>query len=205
MVDRLVRDENDGGVVRRDIDLGDGTFCERGVAHINDGTSEFFVGHEFRNYLEFSTQSGNAIPSGQRILIRAVLGVNTVLTLALATIESGQLRIRSIVGGTPTGTFSAAMPSIKANAMTTTPVYASVNAFTATAPGLPAAVTLTGGVDSDVVRLKAAAQNNNSQSVGAMAESARGLPAATVYILLDNVHATDAAEGIIKFRWSERP
>lgn len=205
MVDRLVRDENDGGVIRRDIDMGDTTFSERGVTHVNDGTSEFWIGHEFRSYLEFSTQNSNSIPVGQRILVRAVLAVNTVLTLAQSTLESGQIRIRSIVGGTPTGAFSVPMTSIRANAMSTTPAYASVNVFSATAPGLPAAVGIAGGTDSDVVRLKAASQNNQSQSVGAAAEPARGLPAATIYILLENVHATDVAEGMIKFRWSERP
>lgn len=202
MVDRLVADENDTGVIRRDVDMGDGTHAERYAVSNLQGSPQFFTGREFRTFLEFSAENGNAIPAGQRILLRAVFATNTILTLAAGTLDEGEVRIRSFAGGTPTGVFNVTMPTIRANSMTTVPAYTALNAFTATAPGLPAAVDISGGVQGDVLRTKTANASGQQSTVGSGADAERGFPPATIYVLIENI-GTAAAEGVIRFRWTE--
>lgn len=202
MADKLVRDENDGGVIRRDVDMGDGTYAERAVLAVAE--PEFYANRQFRTFLEFSTANGNTIPTGQRILIRATLNVNTILTLANIELDAGSVRVRSFAGGTPTGVFSA-MPVVRANAMSTAPAYTAVDTYEATAPGLAATVNITGGVLGDVVRVKTANQNVSTSSVSVNGgASVRGLPVGVVYILIESF-GTDPAEGVIRFRWMEMP
>lgn len=204
MVDRLVPDENDHGVVRRDVDMGDGTHAERYAVSNLQGSPQFFTGREFRTFFEFSAENGNAIPSGQRVLLRAVFATNTLLTLAAGSLDEGEVRIRSFAGGTPTGVFNVSMPTIRANAMTTVPAYTALNSFAATAPGLAATVDISGGAQGDVLRSKVANASGQQSSVGSGADAERGFPPATIYILIENI-GTSAAEGILRFRWAELP
>lgn len=204
MADRTVRDENDNGVTRRDVDMGDNTYAERYAVSQLQGTPLFYRGREFRTFFEFSTENGNAIPTGQRILIRAVFGANTLLTLAGNSLDEGKVRIRSFAGATPTGVFSVALPVIRANAMSTVPAYTSLTTFDATAPGLPAAVGVTGGVQGDVVREEVATATGQQSSVGSGADPERGLPPGAVYVLIESI-GTGPAEGVIRFRWAEVP
>lgn len=203
MADRLIRDENDAGVIRRDVDMGDGTFAERYAVSNLQASPEFYIGREFRTFHEFSTENGNAIPTGQRIVIRATLAVNTLLTVASASLDDGEVRIRSIVGGTPAGVFSA-MPTIRANAMTSVPSYTAVNTFEVTAAGASPGVGVTGGVTADVIRAKTSNASGQTSSVGSIAESARGLPAGVVLILVESI-GSSSAEGVLRFRWTEVP
>lgn len=219
MANRVVRDENDAGVLRLDVDMGDGTHAERYIGQppaflltgttnprmrVDVGQTGFFEGREFRTFREFSVTAGTQIPAGQRMLFRAVIAVNTILMSLDFAGDSGQIRVRTFVGGTPTGAFSETLPIIKANAMTVTPAYTGVNAIHATAPGNAAAVDLTGGTQLDVLRLKVENATAQESSVGETADSERGLAPSTYYILVENI-GSGAFEGTMHARFEERP
>jgi hypothetical protein len=202
-MDRIVRDENDNGVTRRDVDMGDGSFGERCVVSTDAGTPGFYRGREFRSFYEFSTTGGTQIPAGNRVLFRAVLANNMLLEALELSIDDGQIRVTSHAGGTPTGVFATTLPIIAANSMVGTPVYAPTTVFSATAAGLPAAVAITGSSLRDVIRVKTPAGGGASNSENSTVDSARGLPAgATFYILVENIGA-GAVEGTIRMRWQE--
>jgi hypothetical protein len=203
MADRLVRDENDGGVVRRDVDMGDGTWAERGNVTSDLGNPGFFRGREFRSFYEFSTTAGTQIPANNRILFRAALGASMLLESLELSIDDGQVRVTSHAGGTPTGAFVTTLPIIAANSIVGTPVYTPLVVLSATAAGLIAAVNITGSSLRDVVRVKTPAGGGASNSENSTVDSVRGLPTgATFYILVENLGAGNV-EGTLRMRWQE--
>jgi hypothetical protein len=203
MADKLVRDENDAGVVRRDVDMGDGTFAEQLIAASALGNPGFFRGREFRTFYEFSTTGGTQIPANNRVLFRTVLGSNMLLESLELSIDDGQVRVTSHAGGTPTGAFVTTLPIIPANTMVGAPTYTSLTVISATAAGLAAAVAITGSSLRDVVRVKTPAGGGASNSENSAVDSVRGLPAgATFYILVENLGA-GAVEGTMRLRWQE--
>lgn len=217
MADRLVRDENDAGVVRRDVDMLDGTHAERVVAtppanmlagtssprlQVDPGSSGFFDRREFRIFREFATALGTQIPTGQRVLLRFVAPLNTILTMGQITVDSGHARITTYLAGTPTGAFSA-LPIYSANTMSDVAAYVPVVTVDITAAGLPAAVAITGS-PLDVLRLKVSTAGGQAQSIGTSGDVERGIMAGTYFILIENLGA-DVLEGVLKLRWEERP
>lgn len=204
MVDRLVKDENDAGITRRDVDMGDDTYAERTVTSDAPGSPGFFRGREFRTFYEFSAAAGTSIPAGQRVLFRTVLGAANMLLESLElSIDDGQVRVSSHAGGVITGVFGTVLPVIPANSMAGTPVYAATAVMSATAAGLAAAVNIVGSSVRDIIRVKTPSGGGASNSESSTIDSVRGLPAtATFYILVENVGG-GPVEGTMRMRWQE--
>jgi hypothetical protein len=203
MADKLVRDENDAGVIRRDVDMGDGTWAERMASASDLGTPGFMRGREFRSFYEFSTVGGTQIPVSNRVLFKFVLGANMMLEAVELSIDDGAVRVSSHAGGVITGVFSTTLPIIPANSMTGTPAYTALTVITATPAGLAAAVNITGSSVRDVVRVKTPAGGGASNSEVSTVDSVRGLPSgATFYILVENT-GIGVVEGTLRLRWQE--
>lgn len=172
---------------------------------VDVGQTGFFSKKEFRSLIEFSQPLGTSLPNGQRVLFRVISPINFILMDFRISADNGQIRCTTYAGGTPTGTFSTALPIIPANSMTEgPPAYTPQITISMAGPGLPAAVDLTGGVLRDVLRLKVENSTGSAATVGADQDSERGLPAFTYYILLENI-GTGVFEGVIYCRWEERP
>ena len=165
--------------------------------------TSFFEGREFRTFKELN------IAASTTYVIRAVVPINIVLFGLEADIDAGFLRIGTYVGGTPGGSFSEVLPIFGANNMSAgndhRATYNGNDTVYVPVVGLTAGGTHTGGVELDVVRVKAASITVQAASVGNRESDERGVAANTYYFRLLNLSATDAITGTFKARWEERP
>lgn len=161
----------------------------------------FFEGREFRTFKELN------IAASQTYVVKAVVPLNIILMSLSANIDSGSLRIGTYGGGAEGGSFSENLPIIGANNMslgTNRRRSYSGSAYAAQTI-LTAGGTHTGGVELDVLRVRAAGNSNQGSSVGIDSDSARGIAANTYYFRLLNLSATDPITGVFSARWEERP
>lgn len=213
MADRLSQDfPGNPGIQRRWVDLQDGSHAEQVLAHppvdlltdggdgpnrrvrVDVGQTGFFAGREFRTFRELN------IAASTTLVIKAVVPINVILFGLKASIESGQLRLATVAGGTPGGSFSETLPIFGRNNMSERPEPFYVPQVVLTAGG-----THTDGTEIDVLRLKANANTNQASTVGAEGGDERGVAAATYHFRLQNLSATDAVVGVFSARWEERP
>jgi len=150
----------------------------------------FFAGREFRTFYEFS------LANGASFVIQAVVPIDIILFALETEIISGQLRVETVVGGTPGGTFSTPLPVFHRNTMSEKPQPPVTPQTVLTTGG-----THTGGTLLDVFLNKTADNANFASSVGVGTNDERGVGASTYYFRLT---ATGATVGVFKARWEER-
>lgn len=180
------------GTIPQDLMTDGGDGPNRRI-RVDVGQTGFFAGREFRTFKEL-----NIAASGSYV-IKAVVPVDIILFGIHAAIESGHLHVATVAGGTEDGSFSETLPIIGRNNMSErpTPFYTPVVILTAGG-------THTGGTEIDVLRLKANSNTNQASTVGAEGGDERGVSAATYYLRLTNLSATDAITGVFSARWEER-
>lgn len=159
----------------------------------------FFEGREFRSFKELS------IVSGATLVFRIVVPVNTILQNVRLSLDAGSVKLRTVSGGTPTGTFGTTLPIIPKNTMTggvhpapPTPLYIAQNTI------MSGATDLTGGVDIDILRLVVANASGQASSVGAAVDDSRGVGPGTYYWVFNNF-GSGTATGVFSTFWEERP
>lgn len=159
----------------------------------------FFEGREFRTFKELS------IASGATLVMRIIVPVNTILQNVTLLLDAGSIKLRTVSGGTPTGTFAETLPIISKNTMTggvfpapPTPLYLAQNTITS------GATALTGGVDIDIIRLVVANASGQASSVGAAVDDSRGVGPGTYYWVFNNF-GSGTATGVFSSFWEERP
>lgn len=156
---------------------------------VDPAQTSFFEKREFRTFREWAT------PVTETFVIRAVVPVNIILFELGVQLDAGTIRIETVVGGTPGGTFAEVLPIFPANTMTEGPSILTPHV------ALTAGGTLTGGTILDVLRGKVADNSNFAASVGAEAGAERGVGPNTYYFRLTMTSVT----GTFKARWEERP
>lgn len=214
MVDRLLQVFGGrlDGIHQRWVDMGDGAHAPQVAAYLQDdlltGTTNprvrvdvaqtsFFEKREFRTFKEWSDPLNTEIPNGQTYVIRAVVGGDIILAGLDITLDNGQVRVETVVGGTPGGSFSETLPIINRNTMAEGPVAPSPNVV------LTAGGTHTGGTLLDVLRLKVENQSGAASSVGVAGGDERGVGANTYYFRIVNIGA-GVVEGTFHARWEQR-
>lgn len=205
MADKLVRDENDAGVIRRDVDMGDGTFAEQFLAHppaalmtgttnprlrVDVAETSFFEGREFRTFKEWSSSTTATY------VVKVVTPVNLILQELNILCEEGTGRVRTIFGGSEGGTFAENLPKFSTNTMSEKPQPPYATQVLLTAGGTHDGA----GTVLDVLRVKTSGNSNFSSSVGGVT-SVRGVGAGTYYFIFE----LSAFVGLFKARWEERP
>lgn len=164
---------------------------------VDPAQTSFFEGREFRTFKEFN------IPALTTYVIRINVPVDIILAGIDLNIDGGFLRMASVVGGTPGGTFSETLPVFSRNNMAVGPNkrYAPTPQVSFTAGG-----THTGGTELDVVRVKVTTNQGNSSasSVGVNPGDERGIGINVYYFRCQNLHATDAVTGMFRGSWEER-
>lgn len=198
-------------LVKKWVDMLDGTWAEEILAHppfdlltdggtgpnrrlrVDVGQTGFFGGREFRTFKELN------IAASTTYVIKAVVPVDLILFGIQLSLESGHMRLATVVGGTEGGSFSETLPIFGRNNMSErpTPFYTPVVVLTAGG-------THTGGTEIDVLRLKTSANTVQAASVTGEGGDERGVAAATYYFRLQNLSATDAIVGTFSARWEER-
>lgn len=161
---------------------------------VDVGQTGFFAGREFRTFKELS------IAASSEYVIKAVVPFNIILFGLTVVVESGQLRMTTLAGGTSGGTFSETLPVLGRNNMTERPMP-----FYSPQVVLTAGGTITGGTILDVVRLKADQNSNRASSVGSEPGDERGILPGTYHFRLENLNSTDPIAGVLSARWEERP
>lgn len=195
------------GVKKRLVDMLDGTHAERVISQppaflltgttkqrlrVDPGQTSFFEKREFEFFREFASATTATY------VMRFVSPVNFILTDLDISLETGTARLSTYSGGTPTGTFSEALPYIAANTMTETPpAYSPQMVITA----IPTGGSLAGGSTIRVTRVKAANNSNFASSVGNTPDLVVGRMPGTYYLVLE----LTAAIGVLKGRTEERP
>lgn len=166
---------------------------------VDVGQTGFFEGREFRTFKELS------IAAGATLVMRITVPVNTILQHVGLVLDSGSVKLRTVAGGTPTGTFSDAMPIIRKNNMAggvfpapPLPLYTAQNLVES------GGTALTGGVDIDVLRLVVANASGQASSVGGNQDDARGVGPGTYYWVFNNF-GSGTATGVFSSFWEERP
>lgn len=168
-------------------------------ARVDIGQTGFFEGREFRTFREIS------IASGATLVIRIAVPVNTILQNVRLSLDAGSIKLRTVSGGEPIGTFGVTLPIIPKNTMTggqfpapPLPLYLAQNVIES------GATALTGGVDIDVLRIVVANASGQAQSVGAVVDDSRGVGPGTYYWVFTNF-GTGTATGVFSSFWEERP
>lgn len=157
--------------------------------------TSFFEGREFRSFKELN------IVGAATYVIRAVVPTNIILSQLQLDLDNGWVRCGTYVGGTPGGTFAETLPVLMRNNMSVggDKRYNPTAGVVLTAGG-----THTGGVELDVLRLKASTSNANVSSVGTGIGDERGIAANTYYFRLLNLGPTEVVTGTVHMVWEER-
>lgn len=166
---------------------------------VDVGQTGFFIGREFRTFREIS------IVAGATLVMRITVPVNTILQHVGLVLDAGSIKLRTVAGGTPSGTFNDQLPIIPKNNMTggvfpapPLPLYAAQNTVTSGGTGL------TGGTDIDVLRLVVAGASGQASTVGGNQDDARGVGPGTYYWVFNNF-GNGTATGVFSSFWEERP
>lgn len=161
---------------------------------VDNAQTSFFEGREFRTFKELN------IAVGAQLIVRAVVSQDIILSGLSASVDIGQLKIETLIAGTPVGTFSETLPVLPANSMASKPSPAYVPTTVLTA--IPTGGTHSGGVSLDIIRIKTSGNSNLSTSVGASVSDERGIGAGTYYFILTNL-GNDVITGVFRARWEE--
>lgn len=149
----------------------------------------FAKGKSYRTFKEL-----NIAASGSYV-IRIVVPGNVILRGLELQIQSGQLKLETVVGGTAGGTFAEVLPKLSMNTQAGVPVVPSTIDLTAGG-------THTGGTVIDVVSLKSDTNVGRATSVGESSDDERGIGPNTYYWRF-TASAGDAVVGVFKARWTE--
>lgn len=161
---------------------------------VDVASATFANGREFRINEEFS------IDTGQSIIYKFVVGINTVLTFSSVECDQGGVKysVWTLPQTTELTPFTTPVSIYRKNNMTTAPVVASqIQIF----KGGTATFT---GVSNSVLRVRTGSGNaNRSSNVGQLSQQ-RGFPPTTVYLeikTLDGINTTST--GVFSLEWAE--
>jgi len=172
----------------------DGGFGPNRRVRVDVGQTSFFAGREFRTFQRFN------LAANGNLLIKANVPINTILFGLAAELTFGEIEMITLVGGVESGNFNAFLPILPRNTMSSRPTPFYTPVVTLATGGV-----LTGGTELDVVPGKTAGNTNQASSVGAETGDERGVGASTYYLRIVNLSGSDAARGVFRARWEERP
>lgn len=155
---------------------------------VDVGQTSFFEGREFRTFKEWS------VPITAAYVVRAEVPMDIILWELGVVLEEGAVRIETVAGGTPSGSFAEVLPVFPANTMANRPAPAYVPTVVLSAGGGHA-----DGTVLDVIRAKTSGNSNFASSVGAQAGAERGVGTGVYYFRI----TLTGAIGVFKARWEE--
>ena len=164
---------------------------------VDPGETGFWAGKEFRTFKDLS------IAAGDTYVVRVNVPVDTILSGSNLEIISGQVKMRTLTGGTQGGAFAEVLPVFTRNNMSV-----GVNRQFNYLPqvGITAGGTITGGTVLDALYLKSGSNqgSNASRNVGNTPGDQRGVGIGVYYFEIV-ASAGDPVVGMFSLRWEERP
>jgi hypothetical protein len=178
------------GAIKKIQHLGSGVHAEV-VSALAPDEIAFYAGREFRTFKEFEIA-----PAGS-YNIKVVAEKDTIVYQFGCDIQSGEIKIELVTGGTEGGSYTTEIPVFPTNSMSFTPQVAT--AITMNANG-----THSGGTVVDLLYANAGAENKAVQAT-ATEDYPQAFAAGTFYIRIINTSTTNVtAKGIFRARWEER-
>ena len=176
------------GAIKKFRHIGNGYHAET-QAVLDPDEIAFYAGREFRTFKEFS------IATESSYNIKVVSTSDTVVYEFGCSIQTGEIKVELVTGGTEGGTFSTDLPIFPCNTMSTTPVVAT--GITMTANG-----THSGGTVVDLLYADTG-QGSGARQTTASEDYPQGFAAGTFYIRITNTN-NSTANGVFRARWEER-
>lgn len=183
--------------------LSDGGTGPNRRIKVDVGEADFFAGRRFRMYKAATILKDGSAP----LSIRFTCAINFILSLQQIAITQGAIQLQVFRDDVstpivPSGTWTN-IPVIGSNRMSTVPlpVYA-------TQMAVQSGGTFTGGVEVDLIQIRASAANNTATNV-TQGINDRGLPAGAYYLrfntLTGGLVVNDDCQMIYRAEWMERP
>lgn len=166
---------------------------------VDNGSTGFFAGKEFRFFYEFS------IANGESAWIKVVVPTDSTAKFQDISVDEGGVRFRVWSGSTEIGPFfEPASPtggyfSLNQAAQDK---YGYVRQSSVLVGGNGAA--LTDGTVSEIVRVVTSGASGHRSTVGSGSIAERGIPAGTYHLQLENIASSGIATGVYGFVLEER-
>lgn len=198
-----------GQLKQRYKDKGDGTYVQvleaypptklmtddDGVSarlRVDNGSTGFFAGREFRTFMSFN------LAAGASIYIKATLPIDVILQGLGVQLDDGYVKLEAFFAPTaPTG-FVTPLPVFGANRMLSRPQPYYEPLVTFLTGG-----SFTAGTLLDVVTVKTNNNSNQASTQDAAVAGERGLAPGDYYLKLTNL-GSGASVGVLRARWEER-
>lgn len=171
---------------------------------VDAAQTSFFEGREFHMIRELN------VPASTTLILKVVVTVPTIVHGLDVHIDSGHLRLAIVAGGTEGGSF-VALTNGNIHPANSMPAgnNGRLRRLYGAAPWVGRATwtqggTLTGGDESDILRLLVANASGQAHMIGAQSGSEHGFPAGTYYLRIQNLSGSAALTGVVKARWEER-
>lgn len=156
---------------------------------VETGLAAWFLRKSYRTFYRF------AVPALGTVVVRAIIAQDTVLSGLDIDLVNAEIRMETVVGGTPGGSFSTALPIFNRNNLP--------GVLVPSTAALAAGGTHTGGTILDEVWIKAGNNAQQANSVGARDNDMRGIALGTYYFRLVNP-SNSQADGVLRIRWEEQ-
>ncbi|QVE65560.1 hypothetical protein [Ralstonia phage vB_RsoP_BMB50] len=167
-----------------------------GRVKVDQGSTDFFLGREFRTYFELIKA---ASWTTFWLRVEATAGFN--LQSQRVTLDVGACRMSVWLGATPAGSWTD-VPSFGRNRLADTPIVTPT--FKLQTGG-----TFTGGTEADLIRVRCGTNQGNQSSSNVSGDTdTRFLPAGTYAIKIEPITGlanADALNGKVELLWAERP
>lgn len=160
---------------------------------VDNGSTGFFAGREFRTFHEFSLVAGGTLS------FKASTPIDVILEGLGVQVDDGWVKLEAFALPDSTSGTWTALPVVGANRMSSRPApyYSPQVTF-----GVGGAFT--GGTRTDVLTAKTNNNSNQSSTQDAAVAGERGLAPGDYYLRLTNL-GSGTAVGLVKARWEERP
>lgn len=168
---------------------------------VDQGSTGFFAGREFRTFYEYS------LAANASMYFKVSCPVDFIVDGLGIQVDVGEVALEAWAAPTAvTATFAETLPNFGANRMNARPKDSGGNYY---APQLTikretGAGTFTGGTKLDVISSKTTGNSNQASTQDAAVAGERGLPSGDVYLKLTN-RTNATASGVMRARWEERP
>lgn len=160
---------------------------------VDNGSTGFFAGREFRTFLAFN------LAAGASIYIKAVLPIDVILDGLGIDVDDGYVKLEAFVLPASQSGFVTPLPIIGANRMLSRPQPYYNPQVTFLSGG-----TFTGGTLLDVLTVKTANSSASASTQSAAVAGERGLAPGDYYLKLTSLAGSGASVGMVKARWEER-
>lgn len=161
---------------------------------VDNGSTGFFAGREFRTFLAFN------LAAGASIYIKATLPIDIILDGLGIDVDDGYVKLEAFVLPSSQSGFVTPLPVIGANRMLSRPLPYYNAQVTFLSGG-----TFAGGTMLDVLTVKTANSSASASTQSAAVAGERGLGPGDYYLKLTSLAGSGASIGMIKARWEERP